>query len=229
MVFYENQSTYNPQKTYGHIRKVSSAVSRRKSIEKSLKRDKVYQNEIPHKVTDYTSSERFPINVVFQDFENDYNGLLEWLENNHSDVFNKICNGNVQLFSTDKQKEAFHPTQKPVALMEYLIKTYTNEGELILDFTSGSGSSLVASDRLNRKAIGIDNGFCDNDKEYCGTNIKGLSWIDVSLLRLINSKEGEEQVVSNNLESYIYFQKKEIKRNAFSMLMAESKIRGTMY
>ena len=49
-----------------------------------------------------------------------------------------------------------HPTQKPVALMEYLIKTYTNEGESVLDFTMGSGSTGVASVNLKRNFIGIE-------------------------------------------------------------------------
>jgi DNA modification methylase len=49
-----------------------------------------------------------------------------------------------------------HPTQKPVALMEYLIKTYTNEGETVLDFTSGSFTTGVACVNLNRKFIGIE-------------------------------------------------------------------------
>jgi len=49
-----------------------------------------------------------------------------------------------------------HPTQKPVALMEYLIKTYTNENETVLDFTMGSGSTGVAAKNLNRDFIGIE-------------------------------------------------------------------------
>jgi site-specific DNA-methyltransferase (adenine-specific) len=49
-----------------------------------------------------------------------------------------------------------HPTQKPVALMEYLIRTYTNEGETVLDFTMGSGTTGVAAKSLNRNFIGIE-------------------------------------------------------------------------
>ncbi len=50
-----------------------------------------------------------------------------------------------------------HPTQKPVALMEYLIKTYTNEGETVLDFATGSGTTGVACKNLSRNFIGIEN------------------------------------------------------------------------
>ena len=61
------------------------------------------------------------------------------------------------LIQFDKiRKGSLHPTQKPVALMEYLIKTYTNEGETVLDFTMGSGSTGVACKNLDRKFIGIE-------------------------------------------------------------------------
>ena len=63
--------------------------------------------------------------------------------------------------SNANQGNKQHPTQKPVALMEYLIKTYTNEGETVLDFTMGSGTTGVAAKNLNRKFIGIE-----LDKEY---------------------------------------------------------------
>ena len=58
--------------------------------------------------------------------------------------------------SNASQKGKVHPTQKPVALMEYLIKTYTNESETVLDFTMGSGTTGVACKNLNRKFIGIE-------------------------------------------------------------------------
>ena len=54
------------------------------------------------------------------------------------------------------RKGSFHPTQKPIALMEYLIKTYTNENETVLDFTMGSGTTGVACVNLNRNFIGIE-------------------------------------------------------------------------
>lgn len=56
----------------------------------------------------------------------------------------------------DKRNGTQHPTQKPVALMEYLIKTYTQENETILDFTMGSGTTGVACKNLKRKFIGIE-------------------------------------------------------------------------
>ena len=62
----------------------------------------------------------------------------------------------IQLFPTRKDGKRLHPTQKPVALMEYLIKTYTNEGETVLDFTMGSGTTGVAAKSLGRGFIGIE-------------------------------------------------------------------------
>jgi len=60
-----------------------------------------------------------------------------------------------------KDYNGYHPTQKPVALLEDLIQTYSNEGNTVLDFTMGSGSTGVAAKNLNRKFIGIE-----KDAEY---------------------------------------------------------------
>ena len=60
----------------------------------------------------------------------------------------------IQRFPLDKDK--LHPTQKPVALLEYLIKTYTNEGNIVLDNCMGSGSTCVACANANRRFIGIE-------------------------------------------------------------------------
>ena len=59
-------------------------------------------------------------------------------------------------------KNSLHPTQKPVALFKYLIKTYTNKNDLVLDNCIGSGTTAVACKELNRKYIGIE-----QSKEYC--------------------------------------------------------------
>lgn len=73
-------------------------------------------------------------------------------------------------FSKDKQ---IHPTQKPVALCEYLIKTYTNEGETVLDNCMGSGSTGVAALNTNRRFLGIE-----LDTTYCGIAKKRILDID---------------------------------------------------
>ena len=73
------------------------------------------------------------------------------------------------------RKGRLHPTQKPVDLLEYLIKTYTNEGETVLDFTMGSGSTGVACINTNRRFIGIelDEGYFNIAKQRIDEAIKG--------------------------------------------------------
>ena len=64
---------------------------------------------------------------------------------------------NILQYKGDDKKNGFlHPTQKPIDLLEYLIRTYTNEGETVLDFTAGSGSTGVACVNTNRHFIGIE-------------------------------------------------------------------------
>jgi len=69
---------------------------------------------------------------------------------------------NVLEYANVVGKAALHPTQKPVDLCEDIISTYTYENELVLDFTCGSGTTLVASKNLKRRAIGIE-----LDEKYC--------------------------------------------------------------
>ena len=66
-----------------------------------------------------------------------------------------------QILHVKSEGKTVHPTQKPIVLMEYLIKTYTQENETVLDFTMGSGTTGIASKNLNRQFIGIE-----LDKEY---------------------------------------------------------------
>jgi len=76
--------------------------------------------------------------------------------NNVESFNNEYYPTSIIQISNAVQKEKLHPTQKPVALLEYLIKTYTNEGELVLDNTMGSGSTGIACINTNRKFIGIE-------------------------------------------------------------------------
>jgi len=74
-----------------------------------------------------------------------------------------------------------HPTQKPVTLMEYLIKTYTKEGETVLDFTMGSGTTGVACQNLNRRFIGIEkdenyfNIACERLENNCTKGVNSVT------------------------------------------------------
>ena len=120
-VLYKRLPTYNPQKTTGHERKVSSASSKR-NCKKST-------NYGEAGLVSYDSTERYPRSVL--------------------------------KFPKDIQHSALHPTQKPVALLEWLIKSYTQEGETVLDNCMGSGSTGVACLNTCRNFIGIE-----SDKEY---------------------------------------------------------------
>jgi len=84
----------------------------------------------------------------------------------------------IQVFSSDKQKNkldgTIHPTQKPLALIEYLIKTYTNEGDLVLDTFSGSGTVAEACQILNRKFLCIE-----KDEKYYKLSIERIKQLEL--------------------------------------------------
>ena len=140
MVFYKKLPTYNPQKTAGRARKVSTAEHKRNST-KSLDYGECG-------LSTYDSTERYPTSV------------LE--------------------FVTDKQKDAIHPTQKPLDLCRYLIRTYTNPQDVVLDNACGSGTIPLAAKIEGRRCIGIDNGFC----EKAGSKYDGLAWASISQERI---------------------------------------------
>ena len=121
LIFYKKLPVYNPQKTKGHKRKVSSATHKRNS-----KKSTDYGE---YKPTDYDSTERYPRDIL--------------------------------KFAWDKQKSRLHPTQKPVAANEYFIRTYTNNGDTVLDNCMGSGTTGIACINTNRDFIGIE-----KDEEY---------------------------------------------------------------
>jgi len=71
------------------------------------------------------------------------------------------------------QEKGYHPTQKPVSMMEYLIKTYTNEGDTVLDNTMGSGTTGVAAANLKRNFIGME-----LDPEYYGIAVQRIEEVE---------------------------------------------------
>lgn len=115
-VFYKKLPTYNPQKTTGHKRKISTAKNKM-NCKKTL-------NYGEYNLTSYDSTERYPTSV--------------WT------------------FSKDIQKSAIHPTQKPVALIEKIIKTYSNENEIVLDSCAGSMTTAIACINTHRQYICIE-------------------------------------------------------------------------
>lgn len=80
---------------------------------------------------------------------------------------------NVLYFPTDKHKNCLHPTQKPVLLCEYLIKTYTNKGDIVLDNCMGSGTTAVACINTDRNYIGFE--LDENYYDIGNKRIKGVN------------------------------------------------------
>lgn len=127
-VFYKKQPTYNPQMTNGE------------PYDKGIRKDQYsgsYGDFKPHHVK--SNGERYPNDIIFYE---PTNGL------DHDDYI--YCK------TAESEGKVLHPTQKPIELGRYLIRTYTNEGDVVLDNTCGSGSFLVAATMENRRFIGIE-------------------------------------------------------------------------
>lgn len=138
LVFYKKTPKFYPQKTDGHVRKVSKAEHKINCIE-----SEVYNKG--QKLTSYDSTERYQRSVL--------------------------------KYSSDKQKKnglPQHSTQKPLALVEEILKSYTNGGELVLDMCMGANTTGVACDNLKLSYIGIE---------------KELEWFDVSVKRVELNKK----------------------------------------
>jgi len=133
-VFYKKQPTYNPQK----IQRSEKSKFRRKFKDKVINRG-YSKNNVSIKGGLNDKRKHGEEKQVDKQLRNPH--LIISFDVDYTNQFNK---------------NIVHPTQKPVALMEYLIKTYTNENETVLDFTMGSGSTGVAAKNLNRSFIGIE-------------------------------------------------------------------------
>lgn len=146
LVFYMQPPNYQPQKTTGHVRKVSTAQHKRNCKESS--------DYGKHGLHSYDSTERFPTSI--------------WS------------------FATDKQKSSIHPTQKPVKLLEELIKTYTDEGAVVLDNCAGSFSTAVACENTGRQWVCIE-----KNEEYFQQGLERVNLVrqNNNLPSIIQTKE----------------------------------------
>ena len=100
-----------------------------------------------------------PMNTVNHggSVQSDNYGRYSKIENKRRNTTQRYPSDILRFNTVNNQsKDKYHPTQKPVALLEYLIRTYTNESETVLDFTAGSMSTAIACINTNRKGIMIE-------------------------------------------------------------------------
>ena len=98
-------------------------------------------------------------------------------------------------FSQQDPNKIEHPTQKPIELMEYLVKTYTNEGDMVLDNTMGSGTTNLACIKLNRKSIGIE-----KEKQYYDVAVRRASeCLGNDTYKNIQEKENYDKLLSSGM------------------------------
>jgi site-specific DNA-methyltransferase (adenine-specific) len=148
LVFYESLPVFNPQMTQGHPPKHSFDKNKSKGKKRGDKLDgEVYGVTKPTKSSGGSTS-RFPTSVI-----------------------------EIPDIGRTAKERIGHPTQKPVSLMEYLIKTYTNQGMMVLDNCMGSGTTAVACDILDRQWIGMekDSDFFKKSVERINLNRSSLS------------------------------------------------------
>lgn len=144
IIFGKQKTTYNPQ---WQPRKSERVKQAQNGNSKNWRSKPKKENEVAFS-TDYAPREW-----------NVYNAYAK-LPMNYIELPSVVSNSN---------EKCDHPTQKPVALLEYLIKTYTNENDTVLDNTMGSGTTCLAAKRLNRKFIGIE-----KEKKYYDIAVKRI-------------------------------------------------------
>ncbi len=139
-VFYKKQCVYNPQLT--ELTEQGKKRNKRKRESKFNRTDTVFGNTTHLKMQKYNNkSYGYPKAII---------------------KFNNVINNQFV-------QNLIHPTQKPIPLFSYLIRTYTNEGDTVFDNCMGSGTTLVAAKNLGRKAIGIE-----ISQKYCDLAIERL-------------------------------------------------------
>ncbi len=131
IVFVKGKPTYNPQmqeRKSDRVAQMQKGVSKKwNTVRKDGEEVSMQTQYAPKEWQEYDPKLKFPSNIL-----------------------------EIPAVASNSKEKVNHPTQKPVELMEYLIKTYTQEGETVLDFVMGSGTTGLAAKNLNRKFIGIE-------------------------------------------------------------------------
>ncbi len=150
VVFGYKKSTFNKQMQPRKSERVKNMQKGKSKKWNTVRRD---GNEVSM-TTQYSSRE-------WSDYDASFKNPMDYIE--------------IPSITSNSKEKTNHPTQKPVALLEYLIKTYSNEGELILDNCMGSGSTGVACANTNRNFIGIelDKNYFNIAKERINTAYGG--------------------------------------------------------
>ena len=131
IVFVKGKPTYNPQmqeRKSDRVAQMQKGMSKKwNTVRKDGEEVSMQTQYAPKEWQEYDPKLKFPSNIL-----------------------------EIPAVASNSKEKVNHPTQKPVALVEYLVKTYTNENETVLDFTFGSGTTGVACMNTNRKFIGIE-------------------------------------------------------------------------
>jgi site-specific DNA-methyltransferase (adenine-specific) len=171
-VFYKKNPTYNPQMTMGI------------PYDKGIRKDQYtgsYGDFKPRHIK--SSGARLPNDVVLFDYENPYD-------------FPELAETAIYIKTAESEGIVHHPTQKPVELGRYLIRTYTKPGEIILDNACGSGSFLVSAILEGRNFIGIE-----KNENVLLHKVKEIDYIKTCNERI---KKAYNQIKKQNLELNIF-------------------------
>ncbi|RNB59543.1 site-specific DNA-methyltransferase [Brevibacillus gelatini] len=160
VIFYKEQPTYNPQ--------AIPRTFQTKCGKKSGKQYDKHTSNYGKQKLEYTSESKdwlMPDDVL--DYEDNF-----YIVEEVDELENKM----LYFEAVHNSTRRYHPTQKPVELFEWLVKTFTNEGDIVLDNTSGSGTTAVACEKANRKWICIekDDDGKGNSLGYCDATVERI-------------------------------------------------------
>jgi len=153
----------------GHLNAKKQPMRLHENICVFYKEQPTYNRQMTEKPKEYQRPNRKLVKDAFYEMKNYGDAKRGFAEDSDHTKTNpktiiQLSNGN------GYSKKGNHPTQKPLELMEYLVKTYTNEGDMVLDNTMGSGTTNLACIKLNRKSIGIE-----KEKQYYDVAVRRAS------------------------------------------------------